>query len=165
MHLAGTGEASNYGAEAAADNEPNLAKVQNYGAAIAQQPGDVQAQRLALATRNNPPVAAHDGDASDFAGLKRQAHKPPTRMRSRRRKSPPYSAEERESVVRKPCANFAGKLRMTEIHRNDCFGSLSDSHVRPRPLSAKLAQTRLISAYESQESGPWCSLYTATTDG
>jgi hypothetical protein len=85
MHLAGTGEASNYGAEAAADNEPNLAKVQNYGAAIAQQPGDVRAQRLALATRNNPPVAAHDGDASDFAGLKRQAHKPPTGMRSRRR--------------------------------------------------------------------------------
>jgi hypothetical protein len=49
-------------------------------------------------------------------------------------------------VVRKPYANFAGKLRMTEIHRNDCFGSLSDSHVRPRPLSAKLAQTWLISA-------------------
>jgi len=67
--LPSAGQAADDCAQAAAVNESNLAQVQDDGTAIAQQPGYMRAQQLALATRNNPPVAAHDGDATDLASL------------------------------------------------------------------------------------------------
>ena len=66
VHLAGAGQSADDGAEAAAVDESDFAQVQHDGAAVAQQPGDVGAQGLALAAGNDPPVAAHDGDASDL---------------------------------------------------------------------------------------------------
>jgi hypothetical protein len=71
-HLAAAGQRADHRAQSAAVNESHVAQVQNDGAAVAQQPGNVRAQGLALAARNNPPIAAHDGDASDFSSVKRQ---------------------------------------------------------------------------------------------
>jgi hypothetical protein len=67
--LTDAGQGTDHRTEAAAVNEADLAHVQDDGAAVAQQPGNVRAQRFALATRNNPSVTTHDGDASDFASV------------------------------------------------------------------------------------------------
>jgi hypothetical protein len=73
LDLSSTGQRPNNGPDAAAVDKSNVAKVQDDGAAIAQQPGNVRPQRVALAACNNPSVAAHDGDASNLASIKRQA--------------------------------------------------------------------------------------------
>jgi hypothetical protein len=77
-----------------------VAKVQDDSAAIAQQPGNMRTQRVALATRNNSSIAAHDGDASDLASVKRQAQRTPMRLGSSRKIATLYP-EEREAA-RKP---------------------------------------------------------------
>jgi hypothetical protein len=43
--------------------------MQHDAAAVAQQPGNVRPQSLALATCNNSPVAMHDGDLSDLTSV------------------------------------------------------------------------------------------------
>jgi hypothetical protein len=52
-------------ADAAAVDESDLAQIQDDGAAGMQQPGNMRPQGFALATRNNPSVAAHYGDMSN----------------------------------------------------------------------------------------------------
>jgi hypothetical protein len=84
MHLASAGEGANDGTESAAVDESDLPEVQDDGAAIAQQPGYVCTQRLALATGNNPPIAVDDGDASDITSVERKAQSPPMRLKSAR---------------------------------------------------------------------------------
>ena len=69
MHLAGAGEGADDGAESAAVDESDLAQMQNDGAAIAQQPCHMRAQRFALAAGNDSSVAVHDGDASNIASI------------------------------------------------------------------------------------------------
>jgi hypothetical protein len=46
--------------------------MQDDGTAVAQQPGHVRPQGFAFATRNNPSLAAHDGDASNLTSVERQ---------------------------------------------------------------------------------------------
>jgi hypothetical protein len=72
MDLAGAGEAADNSAKAAAVNEFDFPQVQNDGAAVTQKPGYMREQRLTCLSGNNPSVAAHDGDASDFASIKRK---------------------------------------------------------------------------------------------
>jgi hypothetical protein len=67
--LAGAGHGADYGAESAAVNESDLTQMQHDAAAVAQQPGNVRPQSLALATCNNSPVAMHDGDLSDLTSV------------------------------------------------------------------------------------------------
>jgi hypothetical protein len=53
----------------------------------------MRAQRLALATGNNPSVAAHDGDASNLASVKRQEQWASDPAEIKPPKSPHYIAE------------------------------------------------------------------------
>jgi len=73
VRLAGAGQAADDRAEATAVNEPDLAQVQDDGAAVAQQPGNVRAQQFVFVAGNNPPVASYDGDASNLPSIQRQA--------------------------------------------------------------------------------------------
>src|ERR1700691_1282922 len=75
VHLASAGESADDGTETAAVNESALAQVQDNGAAVAQEPGHMRAQRFALAACNNPTVAVHDSDASDIPSVERKAHR------------------------------------------------------------------------------------------
>jgi hypothetical protein len=70
VDLAGAGEGADDGAESAAVDESDLAQMQNDGAAVAQQPGYMRTQGLALAPGNDSSVAMHDGDSSNIASIK-----------------------------------------------------------------------------------------------
>jgi type IV secretory pathway TrbL component len=73
VRLAGAGQGSDDRAETTAVNELDVAQVQDDGAAVAQQPGNMGTQRIALAAGNNPSVASHNGDVSDPACVERKA--------------------------------------------------------------------------------------------
>ncbi len=83
--LARAGEGPDDRAQTAAVNKADLAQVQNDGAAVAQQPGHVSAQRLALAPRNNAPVAVNNGDTSNLTSFEREAQRFPIGLRSTRK--------------------------------------------------------------------------------
>jgi hypothetical protein len=70
-HLTGPGQAADHRAQAAAVDECEFAQMQYDGTAVAQQPGNVLAQGVALATGNNPPVATHNGYASNLTRVER----------------------------------------------------------------------------------------------
>lgn len=73
--LARAGEGADHGPDAAAVDEVDLAKVKNDGAAVAQKPGDMGAQRFGFAAGDDASFAAYDGDAADVAGLERELHR------------------------------------------------------------------------------------------
>jgi len=67
--LAGAGEGADHGAEAAAVNENHVAEMEDDGAAVAQQPGDVSAEGFDFAAGDNASLAADDGDPAYLACL------------------------------------------------------------------------------------------------
>jgi hypothetical protein len=69
VSLAGAGESADHSAESAAIDERDFAQVQDDGAAVVQEPGNVRTQRFTLTTGDDAPVAAHDRDASDLARI------------------------------------------------------------------------------------------------
>jgi hypothetical protein len=69
--VTGAGEDANHGAEAGAVNESDLAQIQDDGAAAMQQPRNMCPQGFALATGNDPSVAAHYCDASNLTSVER----------------------------------------------------------------------------------------------
>src|SRR5580658_4344301 len=69
VDLAGAGEGADDGAESAAVDESDLAQMQDDGAAVAQQPGHMCTQGLALAASNDSSVTVHDGDSSNVASI------------------------------------------------------------------------------------------------
>jgi hypothetical protein len=71
VRLPHAGQAADDRAQAAAIDKRDLAQVQDDGAPVTQQPGNVLAKGVALAAGDNSPVAADDGDASNFTSAER----------------------------------------------------------------------------------------------
>ena len=80
--LASAGQGADDRAQTAAVNKADLAQMQNDGAPVAQQPGHVSAQRLALASRNNSSIAMNNGDASNLTSFEREAQRSPIGLRT-----------------------------------------------------------------------------------
>jgi hypothetical protein len=64
-------QGADHSAESAAIDESNLAKVQDDGTAVAQQPSHMLPERITLASRYDASIAVNDGDASNLTGIKR----------------------------------------------------------------------------------------------
>ena len=70
IHICG-GQGADHGAESAAVDESDLAKVQDDGAAVAQEPDHMLSERITLPSGDDASVAMDDGDASHLTGIKR----------------------------------------------------------------------------------------------
>jgi hypothetical protein len=65
------GQCAHYGAQPAAIDKCNFAQMQDNGAAVVQQPGNVFPQRVALLPGDDASVATDDGDTSHLASVER----------------------------------------------------------------------------------------------
>lgn len=72
VHLARAGQGTHDGSQATAVDEHDFAKMENDGAAVAKEMGDMSAQGFDLAAGNDAAFAAHDRDPSNLACFQKQ---------------------------------------------------------------------------------------------
>src|SRR5580658_2628726 len=113
VSLACASESADHSAEAAAVDERDFAQVQDDGASVVQEPGNVRTQRFTLTAGDDAPVAAHDRDASDLASIEGKAQWG-SDAGGGPAKSPHYMREEGKRILR------SGVLSPLQIGKNVC---------------------------------------------
>src|SRR5579863_1590449 len=72
--LTGAGQRSHHRAQATAVNENYVSEMQDDGAPVAENPGDMAPQRLDFSSGDQPALAADDGHSPHIPRLELQSH-------------------------------------------------------------------------------------------